>query len=187
MKLKEILSITGAPGLWKYVAQGRGGIIVEQLDGTKRTMVSGAAKVSGLGDIAIYTTKTEIPLSEVYTNLFKTTQGKECGINKNSDEAQLREFMAKAVPDYDEQRVHNSDIRKLGIWFNTLVEAGMTDFSVEEQDKEHNPAMTEESAVATGKTQATKKAASTTVKQPKTISSRPKVVATKSTTNRKSQ
>lgn len=196
MYLREILSISGTPGLYKYVAQGKGGIIVEALADGKRVMVSGSSKVSALGDIAIFTDSEEVALGKVFQSIFETEKGKAVDITGKSTPVELAAFMKKVLPTYDQERVHNSDIKKLAQWYNTLVGAGMTDFVAEEKEEEASEVV--DSAADTAAT-ATKKATTSTAKSPKkaaatkvaapkatgTASSRAKV-ATKNTANRKS-
>lgn len=196
MYLREILSISGTPGLYKYVAQGKGGIIVEALADGKRAMVSGSSKVSALGDIAIFTDSEEVALGKVFQSIFDAEKGKAVDITGKSTPVELAAFMKKVLPAYDQERVHNSDIKKLAQWYNTLVGAGMTDFVAEEKEEEASEVV--DSAADTAAT-ATKKATTSTAKSPKkaaatkvaapkatgTASSRAKV-ATKNTANRKS-
>jgi len=177
MKLKEILFVTGQPGLYQFIAQGRGGIIVESLLDHKRTMLGSSAKVSGLGDIAMYTDKEEKPLSEILQSLYDKNKG-PLSLTKDSSEAELRSFMAEAVPGYDQDRVHNSDIKKLVSWYNLLVNSGMTNFKVEEEDGENIPEKKEE---------AQKKNQASTSKQTPKATSQSKAQTPKNTTSRKSQ
>lgn len=195
MYLREILAISGTPGLYKYVAQGKGGIIVESLSDGKRTMVSGSAKVSALGDIAIFTDSEEVALGTVFQSIFDLEKGGAVTINGKSTPDELAAFMQKALPSYDQERVHNSDIKKLAQWYNTLVGVGMTNFTAQEEQTEQQDeqADTQEAAAPVKKATAaaaktTKKAAPAKVVAPKATgatASRAKV-ATKSTTNRKS-
>lgn len=198
MYLREILAISGTPGLYKYVAQGKGGIIVEALADGKRVMVSGSSKVSALGDIAIFTDSDEVALGKVFQSIYEAENGQTVAINGKSTPAELADFMQKVLPSYDQERVHNSDIKKLAQWYNTLVGAGMTDFLAEEKEEQTEQSEATETAdeaapsakKATSATaaKAPKKPSATKVAAPKatgTASSRAKV-ANKSTANRKS-
>lgn len=131
LKLKDILAISGQPGLYKFLAQGNGGIIVESLADNKRMNVSAASKVSSMAEIAIYTETDDMPLSQVFETIYKHTDGKQAISHKSTPE-QLKAAFAEALPEYDKERVHVSDIKKVFSWFNTLVDAGMKDFSIEE-------------------------------------------------------
>ncbi|MFI3268512.1 MAG: DUF5606 domain-containing protein [Rikenellaceae bacterium] len=143
MTLSEILSISGYPGLFKFVAQSKNGIIVESLLDKKRMLVQGSSKVSTLGDIAIFTVEEDIALGQVFDNIFKGCEGKE-SISHKSDEATLRSEFAKFLPEYDEDRVRVSDIKKVFSWYNILIGAGFTEFVEEEEAETEEVEATEE-------------------------------------------
>ncbi len=130
MKLNEILAISGQPGLYKYVAQSARGVIVETLSDGKRSNVSGAAQVSALSEISMFTEEEDVALVDIFNNILKLTGGKASISHKESAEKIKAEF-AKALPNYDRDRVHISDMKKCFNWFNTLVAAGATEFEVE--------------------------------------------------------
>ena len=132
MKLKEILAISGQPGLFKYVARSSNGVIVESLLDGKRTNASSTARVSALNEIAIFTENEDMPLSEVFEKIYAHTGGKEA-ISPKSDPAELKRFFGEVLPEYDRERVHVSDIKKVVAWYNLLVGAGMTSFKEEEE------------------------------------------------------
>ncbi len=133
MEFREILAISGQPGLFRFVAQGAHGIIVESLADGKRMNATGSAKVSALAEIAMFTDNGEMPLSDIFTEMFKRSGGKETLAAKSSPEL-LKSHFAEIVPDYDRDRVHVSDMKKAIAWYNTLVAAGMTDFSLPEEE-----------------------------------------------------
>lgn len=133
MKLEEILSISGQPGLFRFVAQGTNGIIVEALKDNRRTNIPSTAQVSSMGEIAIYTMDDDIPLSDVFNALFEKTEGKQTISHKSSGN-ELKELFSEIVPDYDPYMVHVSDMKKIVSWYNLLVDAGMTDFSLSEEN-----------------------------------------------------
>ena len=133
MELKEILAISGQPGLYKFVAQSTNGVIVESLIDGRRTNAPATSKVSALAEIAIFTENEDIPLAEVFEKLYAHTGGQPT-IGPKSDPAQLKALMAEILPEYDRERVHVSDMKKLVSWFNILVGAGMTRF-VEESEQ----------------------------------------------------
>lgn len=177
MKLKEILFVTGQPGLFQFIAQGRGGVIVESLLDHKRTMLGASAKVSGLGDIAMYTDNEEKPLSEILQSLYDKNKG-PLSLTKDSSVEELRAFMAEAVPGYDQDRVHNSDIKKLVTWYNLLVNSGMTDFKVEDEADDN---------ISEKKEDIQKKNQAASAKPAPKATSQSKAKTPKSTTSRKSQ
>lgn len=132
MDLKDILAISGQPGLYKYVAQSVRGVIVESLLDGRRTNASASSKVSALTEISIYTEGDDIPLAEVFTRIYARTGGKQALSHKETPE-KLKAAFAEALPEYDRERVHVSDIKKCFSWFNTLVAAGFTEFKLPEE------------------------------------------------------
>ena len=135
MELKDILAISGQPGLFKFIAQGTNGIIVESLADGRRSNTGASARVSALSEIAIYTDADEVPLATVFRKLYEKTGGKE-SIDKNADPQRMKAMFAELLPDYDRERVHVSDMKKAFSWYNILVGAGMTDFSIEKPEEE---------------------------------------------------
>lgn len=133
MEIKDILAISGQPGLFKFVAQSRNGVIVESLLDGRRFNAPATARVSALSEISMYTEGDDIALSEVFTKMFEYTGGKE-GISHKESNDRLKEFFGAVLPEYDKERVHASDIKKAISWFNILVGAGMTDFTVKEEE-----------------------------------------------------
>lgn len=126
--LKEILSITGKPGLFKLISQGKNMLVVESLLDGKRIPAYTKDKVVSLGDIAIFTESTEIPLGEVLEKLKAKESGAICSIDSKADNDTLRKFMGEVLPDYDRDRVYPSDIRKLLTWYNLLIAANISNF-----------------------------------------------------------
>lgn len=135
MELKDILAISGQPGLYRYIAQSRNGFIVESLLDGKRSNATASSKVSALSEISMYTEGEDIPLAEVFTKMFAYTEGKQAPSHKESNEV-LKEFFGSVVTDYDRERVHVSDIKKAVNWFNLLVAAGMTEFTLPEDEEQ---------------------------------------------------
>ncbi|MBQ8608117.1 MAG: DUF5606 domain-containing protein [Bacteroidaceae bacterium] len=132
--LKTILSISGKSGLYKLISHGKNMLIVETLDQQKKRMpIYGADKVISLGDIAMYTDEDEVPLREVFAKVSEKEQGASCPIDvKKASASELREFMVSVLPNYDQDRVYNNDIKKLISWYNILVANGITDFTSSE-------------------------------------------------------
>lgn len=136
--IKGILSIAGRPGLYKLIQSGRGSLIVEQLQTGKRLPVQQRDRVISLADVAMYTDGDDVPLGQVLTSLADVAGGKEVDIKQVESEG-LREFFGKVLPDYDRERVHVSDIRKLLSWYNILVAAGITEFLDPEEEAPTEP------------------------------------------------
>ena len=145
--LKEILSVTGKPGLFKLVSQGKNMLIVESLIDGKRIPAYTKDKVVSLGDIAIFTEKAEVPLGQVLESVKVKENGGVCSIDPKADNDKLRSYMTEVLPDYDRDRVYPSDIRKMIAWYNLLINAQITDF-VEETKEEIKEETKEETAVA---------------------------------------
>lgn len=133
MDLKSIISITGKPGLHKVISQTKNGLIAESIEDGKRFPVYASEKVSAIEDISIYTTSEDVPLTDVYEKLFKKTEGK-VAIDHKSNPEELKKFI-KQVVDFDEERVYNSDLKKMIQWFNILVNAGLLKIEVKKEKK----------------------------------------------------
>ena len=117
--LKGILAISGYPGLYEMKSQIKNGLIVEHLETKKRMPVYSTHKISSLEDIAIYTEDTEVILVDVFKNIFNKFEGKEIISHKSSND-ELKNFFSEVLPDYDEDRVYVSDIKKVVNWYNIL-------------------------------------------------------------------
>ncbi|MCO6498795.1 MAG: DUF5606 domain-containing protein [Vicingus serpentipes] len=122
MNLESIISITGKPGLYKVVSQTKNGLIVETVTDGKRLPVYSSEKVSALSDISIYTLDGDLPLVEVYEKIYAKTDGKSAIDHKSTPE-ELRKFLQEIVKNFDQERVYNSDLKKLFQWFNILIKA----------------------------------------------------------------
>ena len=146
IKLKDILSISGKGGLYKFIAQARNGVVVESLDDQKRHVASATARVSSLEDIAIFTEEEEVPLSEVFMRVYDKNEGKEAISHKASGE-ELKAAFVELVPDYDDERVYVSDIKKVFQWYNQLQENDMLEvIEAEDETSEEESASDEKSA-----------------------------------------
>ena len=135
MDLKDILAISGQPGLYKYVAQSMRGVIVESLIDGKRMNAAVTSRVSALTEISMFTEGEDIALADVFTNIWNYTEGKEAISHKESADKIEAEF-AKVLPEYDRERVHVSDMKKCFAWYNILVKAGFTEFKLPEMESE---------------------------------------------------
>ena len=129
MELKEILAISGQPGLYKYVAQSTNGVIVESLLDGRRMNASASSKVSSLTEISMFTEGEDIALADVFTKIYAHTGGKEAISPKEAPE-KLKAAFAEVLPEYDRDRVHVSDMKKCFAWYNILVRAGFTEFKL---------------------------------------------------------
>lgn len=133
--MREILAITGKPGLFKIVAHSGKSLIVEDLTSGKRFPVSARDKVVSLGDIAMYTESDDKPLGEILDTIYAKEDGKQLDVKEIVASKGLKDKFAEYVEDFDRDRVHDSDIKKLFTWYNLLVADGFTKFT-EEPEKE---------------------------------------------------
>lgn len=131
--LATILSISGKPGLFRLLSQGKGTLIVESLVDNKRLPVHAKDRVVSLGDITMYTIEDDMPLGEVLTAVHKTFEGKPVDLVAHPSSVELYESFGKCVPTFDRERVYASDVKKLFTWYNILLAAGFTTFVDEEQ------------------------------------------------------
>ena len=128
MSLEKILTISGKPGLYQLQNQTRSGFLATSLVNGKKISVSAKQNVSILSEIAIYTLTEELPLSEVFTKISKKENGGEA-ISHKSTKDELEEYFFEILPDYDEDRVYPSDIKKVIQWYNLLTKHGITNFA----------------------------------------------------------
>jgi hypothetical protein len=119
MILKDILAISGEPGLFRFIAQGKNAIIIEHLETKKRSSAYGSAKVSSLEDIAIFTEKEDMPLGKVFNLIFEKENGGPA-IDSKSDGAKLTKWFEGILPEYSKDKVYTSDIKKVAQWYNIL-------------------------------------------------------------------
>lgn len=153
--LKTILSISGKPGLYKMVSQGKNMLIVESLVDKKRVPAYAKDKVISLGDIAIYTNDSEVPLYEVLNSIKEKENGEKSSLElSKATSDNLRNYLAEVLPEFDRERVYPTDIKRLISWYNLLLNAGITDFNPEESETEAS----EESETAEVDKEAPKKA-----------------------------
>ena len=136
--LKKILSVSGKPGLYKLVSQGKSMLIVEALTDGRRLPVYAREKIISLGDIAIYTDGDEVPLYEVLNSVKAKEEGKAASSIDASRATpdELRACMAEVLPNFDRDRVYPTDIKRLLSWYNLLISAGITDFDPQESAEE---------------------------------------------------
>ncbi len=136
--LEKILAISGKPGLYRLVNRGNRSLIVETLDAQKKRMPAfGYEKIISLADIAMYTDDEEVPLRRVLKNIYEMEGGKAVSLDyRKAGCEELADFMAKALPNYDRDRVYVGDMKKLVQWYNILVENGVTDFEDPVEEKE---------------------------------------------------
>jgi hypothetical protein len=144
MELKDIMAISGHSGLFKFISQGRHGIIVESLAEGKRISISASSKVSSLTDIAIFTNDGEVPFKDVLKKIKEAENGGPA-ISQKSEDKELKKYFEKILPDFDRERVYTSDIKKVITWYNQLQSLNLLEII----EKEETPA--EETSPSTEK------------------------------------
>lgn len=136
MNLTGIIAVSGISGLSKVVAKTKNGIVCESLADKKRFPVQGSDKISALEDISVYTEEGEKPLKEIFATIKDTEAGKQISVDLKGDSKKLREYFTKIVPNFDQERVYNSDIKKLLSWYNILLSADLLVEEVKENTTE---------------------------------------------------
>ena len=133
MSLDKILSISGKPGLYKIVAQTRNGFVAESLIDKKKMAVNIHNNISVLSEIAVYTLTEELPLKEVFKKVRDKESGQPTSISHKDSKDTLEEYFFEVLPDYDEDRVYASDIKKIVQWYNLLQKHDMLDALEDEE------------------------------------------------------
>jgi len=134
MTLDKIIAITGKPGLYKILTQNKVNIIVESLADKKRFPVMALQNVSTLKDISIYTYEKEVSLKKIFLNIYTKEKG-EIPLNLKEKGAVLAKYFREILPEYDEERVYTSNIKKVFSWYNALVASNFDFKSLEESEK----------------------------------------------------
>lgn len=127
--------MAGKPGLYKVIARSKGGLVVESLLDGKKASAHATSRISALEDISMYTYGEEVPLKDVFTNIFKLEDGKEA-INPKSSDDELRAYFEKVLPEFDRDRVYPSDLKKLFTWYNLLLSKDMLKLEEEKLEEE---------------------------------------------------
>ena len=180
MVLKDILAISGQPGLYKFIAQGKNAIIVEHLETKKRSSAFASAKVSSLEEISVFTEGEDMPLGKVFDLIHEKESGGSA-IDYKSDPEKLKEYFGELIPEYDRDRVYNSDIKKILQWYNLLHSLNLLVPDPDEPDENKEPSETKETKPDT-KDKPVKKASGTK----KETNSSGKETGSKKTTSGKS-
>ena len=133
--LSKILSISGQHGLYRYLAQARGGAIVESLSDGKRTVAGANNRITTLADISIYTMAEEVKLKDVFLKI-KEVLGDAAAPSPKADAEELKSLFKKALPDYDEERFYVSHMKKVVEWYNEIREYASFDFVNPDEETE---------------------------------------------------
>ena len=157
IQLKDILAISGKGGLFKFIAQARNGIVVESLEEQKRHVAPATARVSSLEDIAIFTYDEEVPLADIFFMIHEKSEGKET-ISHKAPAEDLKNQFKELVPEYDEDRVYISDIKKVFQWYNQLQKHELLEVIDKEEEEDEQATDKKEETAEKSKTSAAKKA-----------------------------
>ncbi|MDR3180874.1 MAG: DUF5606 domain-containing protein [Prevotellaceae bacterium] len=133
--LQKVLYISGYPGLFTLISQGRNGVIVEAMSDKKRMSAGPSMRVTNLSEVAMFTDADEIPLKEVLLKIKAHLDGKPA-IDHKSDATALHKFMETVLPNYDRARVYTSHIKKLVEWYNILQKNDMLEFEDDEKEED---------------------------------------------------
>jgi len=163
MNLKDILSISGEGTLFKFIAQGKNAVIVENLETGRRFSAGATVRVSALDEIAIFTTGEDLPLGKVMDKIWEKENGGET-LSHRLPDAGLKEYFAGVLPDYDRDRVYTSDIKKVLHWYNILHKLNLL---VKEEEKPEDSEAGSDTGKKTGGDEK-KEAADTSVAKGKT-------------------
>jgi hypothetical protein len=147
MNLKDILAISGEGTLFKFIAQGKNAVIVENLETGRRISAGATAKVSALEEISIFTTGEDMPLGKVMDKIWEKENGGETMSHKLPDN-DLKKYFGEVFPEYDHDRVYNSDIRKVLHWYNILHKLNLLVKEEEEKEKKEEGTGAETKTVA---------------------------------------
>ena len=134
MGLDKILSIGGKSGLYKLLTQTKTSFVAESLLDGKKITVRFGNNVSILSEIAVYTLEKELPLREVFCKIQEREEGGKTSISHKEEKVKLEEYFFEVLPNYDEDRVYASDIKKIIQWYNILYRKGITDFSKKKEE-----------------------------------------------------
>nr|NQU91984.1 DUF5606 domain-containing protein [Bacteroidota bacterium] len=134
MELSKVLAISGKPGLFKNVGQSKSGVIVESLVDGKRFPAFAHERISSLAEISVFTSDEDVSLESVFKKVHEKYEGKQA-IDSKSSGAELKAFLEDILPDYDQERVYTSDIKKMLGWYNLLIEKDLLEFTEEEAEE----------------------------------------------------
>lgn len=144
MNLTGIISISGKPGLFKVVAQGKNNIIVESLEDKKRFPAYSSDRISALEDISVYTYDEDVSLKVILKAIYNKENGNVC-VSHKADKKELEKYLLEILPNYDQERVYISDVKKIFQWYNLLHKADALVFE-EETTEEAAPAKAKKTA-----------------------------------------
>jgi len=135
MELKDIVAVSGKPGLYEIKAQSKGGIIVSSLIDGKKFPITATHNISALNEIAIYTYEEEVPLRVILKTIGEKENGLESISAKESGKV-LTSYFREILPNFDEERVYTSNIKKVLQWYNLLASKKFDFSAIQEEEQE---------------------------------------------------
>ncbi len=137
MEFNKIIAVTGKPGLYEVLSQSKTGIIVQSLTDGKRFPILSTHNVSLLENIAMFTYEEEVPLLSVFKSISEKEEKKEA-ISPKESNAKLIAYFSEVLPNFDQERVYPSNIKKVLQWYNALIKAGFDFAKAEITSTEEN-------------------------------------------------
>ena len=131
MDIKDFIAISGQPGLYKLISQGKSILIAENMETGQRLPVHTSSHVSSMEEIAVFTKTEDKPLKEVFFEIHQKEGGQTVLDPKKSTNDQIKDYFASVLPDYDRDKVYVSDMKKIFTWYNILVTCGKIDWTKE--------------------------------------------------------
>ncbi len=134
MEFEKIIAVSGKPGLFQIISQSKNAVIAESLLDNKRVAINATQNISLLANIAIYSYEGDVKLLQIFKSIYEKEEGKEAISHKASNK-ELTNYFLEVLPEYDEDRVYASNIKKVIQWYNLLVKVGLDFSTIEEQDE----------------------------------------------------
>ncbi|MBR1644530.1 MAG: DUF5606 domain-containing protein [Bacteroidales bacterium] len=135
MDLSNILVVSGKPDLYELLSHTKGGAIVESLADKRRMPVFKNDRISSLNEISIFTEEGDKPLREIFQDIYKKEGQQPISFDiRKSESAVLFDYFRSILPNYDTERVHASDVKKVLNWYNLLLQAGKIDLETPEAE-----------------------------------------------------
>lgn len=136
MDLSKILVISGKPDLYELISHTKNGAVVENCRDHKRQPVFSTERISSLNEITMFAKNDDVPLRDVMQNIFRKEDGKPISFDiRTATRKQLFDYLGDVLPDYDDERIYTSDVKKLYSWYNLLVVAGKVDLEKPEEEQ----------------------------------------------------
>ncbi len=150
INVEKIISVSGISGLFKIISNGTKGVIVENITDKKRTIVLNNSKIFALDTIRIFVNDGELPVNEALYKVYETLNGGAAPHHKNASDEEIKSVFEKSIPEYDREKVHLNNMRKLFQFYNVLHEANMLEV-IEDEESESNSERDEKSKIVTDK------------------------------------